>query len=90
MTRQLLQPARPKPVLRNTVTVAAMLGLGLVAGALLAESSLLNFSLSRPTSLMPRLGGYSSQGYVVPAEERGMNRRPMPQPRGIMAHHTGI
>lgn len=86
------QPARRTPVLRNTCTVVVLLGCGLAAGALLAESSLLNFSLSRPTSLLPRTGGFRSDvsGYLTPYNQRGMSRRPVSQPRGIKAHRTGI
>lgn len=81
---------RRTPVLRNTCTVAAMLGFGMLTGALLAETSLLNFNFSRPN--LPRIGSFASDGYgyLTPSDSRGMSRRPASQPRGISAHHSGV
>ena len=86
------QAVRRTPVLRNTCTVLGILGLGLFTGALLGECSLLNLQLTRPTSLLSHPSHMSADvnGYLTPSDSRGLTRRPVSQPRGIMAHHTGI
>ncbi len=87
------KPARRTPVLlRKSCTVLAILSCGLIAGALLGECSLMNLNLTRPTSLLPRGNHFSANvnGYLTPSDSRGQSRRPVSQPRGIMAHHTGL
>ena len=83
---------RRSSVLRNICAVAALLGAGLVAGAMLAETSVMNFSLARPSTLLPHTGGYANDvnGYLTPADSRGQSRRPVSQPRGLTAHHMGL
>ncbi len=86
------QPARRTLVLRNTCTIAAILGFGVLAGALLAETSVMNLSLLRPAALRQRSAGIAGNvnGYLMPADSAGRTRRPLSQPHGISAHHTGL
>lgn len=86
------RPAVPQStVFRNTCTVAAILGFGVVTGALLAETSLMNFRLPRPSELLPRPAGLGAvNGYLPATTSPGLSRRAYSQPRQPMAHRTGI
>lgn len=77
-------------VFRSSYTLAAILALGAVTGALLAETSLMTFELSSPLLFHPRLRGHGTvNDYLTPASNylqtsRRAFRRPV-----LQGHHTG-
>lgn len=83
--------APSSPALRNTCAIAAILGFGVVTGALLAETSLMSFRLSLPGTLLRRSSGFSQvNGYLRGNSLPGQSRRGYTQPRPLMAHRNGI
>ena len=76
------------PVLRNTCTVAAILGFGVFAGAMLAETSVMNLSFPRPSLKLRTAGlGGGVNGYMLPTDSRGQSRRTVSSPHSVSAHH---
>lgn len=78
--------------LRNTFTVAAILGAGVFVGALFAETSVMNFNLPSARALLPRRSGVAMEasGYPMPAYSPSQSRRPVPHRSALIAHHSGI
>lgn len=77
--------------MRNTATLAGILGFGLVTGALLAETSLMSFRLSTPTLFRPRSRSLDAvNDYLRPASTALQTSR-RASPRAVpQGHHTGL
>lgn len=82
-------PIRPS-VLRNTCTLAAILGFGMVTGALLAETSLLALKLPNLNPFHPHTRNLDAvNDYLRPASNALQTSRRSSARPTLQGHHAG-